>query len=220
MTKFSQTKMDVKTLIHPQGCPDFSSYILQIEDYKPDILVTFTFSSDFVTFLRQQKPHKLYQKTIGLHWGSPCMVANSMGKDMEPMWSGLMHGHPSLPHAKKFDEMFFKETGKHVPEDTTAPYYDSVFILKKAIEMAKSAKPEDIAKKMEGLEYSGYAGKCKINPVSHLAIRSHYYMGYLSPVPDLPYFGAKEIYSIPYDKIMVTDQEAKERYGAAFPYTS
>ena len=47
-------------------------------------------------------------------------------------------------------------------EDTAACYYDSVYILKKAIEKAKSTKPADIAKAMEGLEYEGYAGWLKV----------------------------------------------------------
>jgi hypothetical protein len=116
--------------------------------------------------------------------------------------------------------MFLKETGEWVSEDTTAQYYDSVFILKKAIEMAQSTKPEDIAKKMEGLEYNGHTGWLKINPFSHLAIRKSFYVGFLAPIPGMPYWGAKDIVIIPYDTVMITDQEARDKWGLPIPFTS
>jgi len=213
-------KMDVKAFVHPFGCADFSSYILQIQEYKPDVLVNFTWSGDFVTFLRQQKPYKLYQNTIGLNFGTPITVCMALGNDMEPMWTGLDEGHPSMPPGKKFNEMYQKETGEWVYEDTVAQYYDSLFILKKAIEMAKSTKPADIAEKMEGLEYDGHAGWLKIRPTSHLPLKKAYHVGYLAPMPGWPYWGVKDIVTIPYDKVMVTDQEAKEKWGLPIPFTS
>ncbi len=89
---------------------------------------------------------------MGFHYGNSVGLAKAMGNEMEPMWSRMDQGHPSLPPGKKFNEMFLKEYGQWVTEDTAACYYVSLFILKNAIEKAKSAKPEDIAKAMEGLE--------------------------------------------------------------------
>jgi branched-chain amino acid transport system substrate-binding protein len=211
---------EIKPFIHPFGCADFSSYILQIQEYKPDALINFSWSGDFVTFLRQQKPYKLYQKTIGLNFGTPITVCAAMGNDMEPMWTGLDEGHPSLPPGKKFNDMYRKETGEWVFEDTVAQYYDSLFILKKAIEAAKSTKPEEIAKKMEGLEFDGAAGWVKIRATSHLPIKKAYHVGYLAPQQGWPYWGVKDIVSIPYDKVMVTDAEAKDKWKMPLPFTS
>ena len=86
--------------------------------------------------------------------------------------------------------------------------------------MAKSAKPVDVAKKLEGLEYDGYSGWVKINPVSHLPIKKTLYAGYLGPIPNWPYWGAKEIVNIPYEDVMITDQEVKEIWKVQLPYTS
>jgi branched-chain amino acid transport system substrate-binding protein len=210
---------EVKPYIHKFGEADFSSIIQQISDYKPDGLVSISWAGDMVTFLRQQKPFELYKKTVGFHYGNSVGLAKAMGKEMEHLWSGMDQGHPSLPPGKKFNEMFIKEYGKWVTEDTAACYYDSLFILKKAIEKAKSTKPEDIAKAMEGLEYDGMAGWLKIRPVSHLPLKKAYYMGYIGPKEGAPYWVATETVSIPYDKVMITDEEAKAKYGMPIPFT-
>ncbi len=213
-------KMEIKSFVHPFGCADFSSYILQINEYKPDVLVSFAWSGDFVTFLRQQKPYKLYQKAIGMLYANPITPSKAMGKDMEPIWCCMYPGHPSFPKGMKFNEMYQKEYGEWVQEDTVASYYDSVFILKKAIELAKSTNPVEVAKKLEGIEYDGFNGWVKINPVSHLPIKKSLHVGYLSPASGWPYWGAKDIVNIPYKEVMITDQEAKEKWGAQFPFTS
>lgn len=211
---------EAKPFIHKFGEADFSSTIQQIADYKPDGLVSISWAGDMVTFLRQQKPYELYKKAVGFHYGNSVGLAKAMGNEMEPMWSGMDQGHPSLPPGKKFNEMFLKEYGQWVTEDTAACYYDSLFILKKAIEKAKSAKPEDIAKAMEGLEYDGAAGWLQIRPVSHLPMKKAYYMGYISPGGEGPYWLATEVVSIPYDKVMITDEEAKTKFGLPIPFTS
>jgi branched-chain amino acid transport system substrate-binding protein len=211
---------EILPVVHPFGCADFSSYIQKILDFKPDGLVSISWAGEMVTFLRQQKPYKLYEKMVGFHYGNSVGICKAMGNEMEPMWSGMDQGHPSLPPGKKFNEMFVKETGEWVSEDTAACYYDAIYVMKKAIEMAKSSKPEDIAKKMEGLEYEGYAGWLKIRDTSHLPLKKAYHMGFLGPAEGAPYWLAKEIVSIPYEKVMVTDQEAKEKWGLPIPFSS
>lgn len=211
---------EVKPFLHKFGEADFSGYIQQIVDYKPDGLVTISWAGDMVTFLRQQKPYKLYEKMVGFHYGNSVGICKAMGDQMEPLWSGMDQGHPSLPPGKKFNEMYREAYGEWVSEDTAACYYDSVFILKKAIEKAGSSKPMDIAKAMEGLEYEGYAGWLKIREMSHLPIKTAYHMGHMGPVPEAPYWLATEIVSIPYAEVMVTDGEAKDKYGMPIPFTS
>ena len=41
-------------------------------------------------------------------------IAKAMGDQMEPMWSGMDQGHPSLPPGKKFNEIYQKEYGEWV----------------------------------------------------------------------------------------------------------
>lgn len=211
---------EIKPIVHKFGEADFSGHIQRIADYKPDGLVTISWAGDMVTFLRQQKPHKLYKKMVGFHYGNSVGICKAMGNQMEPMWSGMDQGHPSLPPGKRFNKMFQKAYGHWVSEDTAACYYDSVFIIKKAIEKAKSTKPKDIAKAFEGLQYSGYAGWLKVRPVSHLPIKKAYHMGYMGPVSGAPYWLATKIVRIPYSKVMVTDAEAKNKFGMPIPFKS
>lgn len=211
---------EVKPFLHKFGEADFSGVIKQIADYKPDGLVTISWAGDMVTFLRQQKPYKLYEKTVGFHYGNSVGICKAMGDQMEPMWSGMDQGHPSLPPGKKFNELYQKAYGEWVSEDTAACYYDSLMILKQAIEKAGSTKPMAMAKAMEGLEYTGYAGWLKVREMSHLPIKKAYHMGYMGPVPQAPYWLATEIVTIPYGEVMVTDGEAKDMYGMPIPFKS
>lgn len=218
MAKSTLKNAEIKPFIHKFGEADFSSIIQQIADYKPDGLVSVSWAGDMVTFLRQQKPYGLLKKTVGFQYGNSVGLAKAMGNDMERIWSGMDQGHPSLPPGKKFNDMFVKEYGQWVTEDTAACYYDSLFILKKAIEKAQSTKPEDIAKAMEGLEYDGMAGWLKIRPVSHLPLKKVYNMGYIGPKEGAPYWVATEIVSMPYEKVMITDEEAKNKFGMPIPF--
>jgi branched-chain amino acid transport system substrate-binding protein len=211
---------EIKPFIHKFGEADFSSPIQQISDYKPDGLVTISWAGDMITFLRQQKPYELLKKSVGFHYGNSVGLAKALGNEMEPLWSGMDQGHPSLPPGKKFNDMFVKEYGEWVSEDTSACYYDSLFILKKAIEKAKSDKPEDIAKAMEGLEYDGCAGWVQVRPVSHLPMKKAYYMGYIGPQAGAPYWMATEVVELPYEKVMISDEEAKTKFGLPIPFTS
>lgn len=208
---------EILTVLHPFGCSDFSSQIQKILDFKPDGIVTISWAGDMVTFLRQQQPYKLYEKSVGFHYGLPVGISRAMGDQMVPVWAPMSACNPSLPPGRKFNEMFIKETGNWVPIDTCGQVYDTLFILKKAIEAAKSDKPEDIAAKLEGLEYDGYAGWTKIRPESHLPLKKVHYVGRLGPVEGAPYWLGKEILEIPYEKVMVTDKEAKEKWGLPMP---
>jgi branched-chain amino acid transport system substrate-binding protein len=209
---------EIKQILHPFVCADFSTYIQQIIDFKAEGLVSISWAGDMITFLRQQKPYGLYEKMVGFHYGNSVGICKAMGNEMEPMWSGMDLGHPSLPAGKRFNEMYIKETGNWVPEDTVAAYYDSLFILKNAIESAQSIDPVKIAKAMEGMEYDGYAGWVKMRATSHLPIRKTYNLGYMGPVSGAPYWMATDIFTIPYEKVMVTDQEAKEKWKLPIPF--
>jgi hypothetical protein len=60
------------------------------------------------------------------------------------------------------------------------------------------------------MEYNGYAGWIKIRPESHLALKKVHYVGKLGSVKGAPYWLGKDIIEIPYEKVMVTDKEAKK----------
>lgn len=203
---------------NPFGAADFTSYISKLKDLDPQGVIGFNWGGDLVTFLKQQKSYGLTKKITFAHYGSVHDVCLSMGKDMEPMWVGLTEGYPTLPHVQNFRKIYEKETGGPIPGDWTVNCYDSVFILKKAIEKARSADPKAIMKVIEGMEFEGAAGWVRIRPQSHMPDHKLIYVGYLQPTPGLPYFTPHKTAAIPNDQVCVTDEEAKA-FGAAFPYT-
>ena len=71
---------EVKPFLHKFGEADFSGIIQQIADYQPDGLVTISWAGDMVTFLRQQKPYKLYDKIVGFHYGNSVGICKAMGR--------------------------------------------------------------------------------------------------------------------------------------------
>ncbi|MCP4722753.1 MAG: hypothetical protein GY860_25130 [Desulfobacteraceae bacterium] len=68
------------------------------------------------------------------------------------------------------------------------------------------------------MEYDGYAGWVKMRATSHLPIKKAYHMGYMGPVSGAPYWLATDIVKIPYEKVMVSDQEAKEKWKLPIPF--
>ena len=203
---------------NPFGAADFTSYISKIKDLNPQGVIGFNWGGDLVTFVKQQKPLGLMKKITFAHYGSVHDVCLAMGKDMESMWVGLTEGYPTLPHVQSFRKIYEKETGGPIPGDWTVNCYDSVWILKKAIEKAGSSDPKAIMKAVEGMEFEGAAGWVRIRPESHMPDHKLIYVGYLQPTSGLPYFTPHKTAAIPNDRVCVTDEEAKD-FGASFPYT-
>ncbi len=194
---------------NPFGAADFTSYILKLKDLNPQGVIGFNWGGDLVTFIKQQKAYGLMKKIAFAHYGSVHDVCLAMGKDMESMWVGLTEGYPTLPHVQNFRKIFEKETGGPIPSDWTVNCYDSVWILKKAIEKAGSTDAKAIIKAVEGMEFEGAAGWVRIRPATHLPDHKLIYVGYLQPTSGLPYFTPQKTVAIPNDQVCVTDEEAK-----------
>lgn len=218
-TKKWMKGVETVKVVHPLGCSDFNPYILKINEMQPQALISFAWSGDMITFLKQAKPYGLYKKMIGAHYGHIVDIATALKDQMEPLWTGLDSGYPFLPSAINFSKQYKKEIGEWPPTDYTACYYDSLWVLKQAIEKAKSVKPEEIAKAMEGLTFEGKgAGWLHIRPTSHIADKKVFYIGQLGPNKDFPYFVAKNLISVPGNEATVTDEELKNKYKCPFPY--
>lgn len=211
--------VEIIKVLHPLGCTDFSPYILKIMEKEPQALISFAWSGDMITFLKQVKPYGLYKKVIGAHYGSVIDLCMALKNDMEPMWAGLVEGYPFLPWATSWTKVYIKEMGGWPESDFTAQYYDSLFILKQAIEKAGSTKPEAIAKALEGLTFEGKgAGWVHIRATSHLPDKKSFYIGKLGPSKDHPFFVAKELIEVPGNDATASDEEAKSKWKCPFPY--
>ena len=93
-----------------------------------------------------------------------------------------------LYHTFRISEDLRKETGGPIPGDWTVDCYDSVWILKKAIEKAKSTDPKAIMKAIEGMEFEGAAGWVRIRPSPICRTIRSYTWDICSRRPDCPIY--------------------------------
>jgi len=211
--------VEVLQVLHPLGSSDFSPYILKIMDMQPQAFINFDWSGDMITFIKQAKPYGLYKKVIGAYVSSVTDVCMALKDQMEPMWCALIEGYPFLPWAINFSKAYRKEMGEWPGSDFTACYYDSLFILKRAIEKAQSTKPDAIAKAMEGLTFEGIgSGWLHIRQTSHLPDKKTFYIGKVAPSTDYPFYIARDLIEVPGSEATVSDEEAKTRWKCPFPY--
>ena len=210
-------------VVHPFGCPDFSPYILKILDSKPDALFIFTPGGDFMNFMKQQKPYELVKKMIVVQYGAILDICVALGKEMEPIWTTSDCGYPFMPSVMNWSKLYKNEMGEWPETDYAACYYDSLFILKQAIEKAQSTKTEDIAKALAGITYEGKVtgtGRVHVRATSHLPEhRNGGYVGRLELSSDFPFYVMKDLIEVPCEGVCITDEEAKTRWKCPFPYT-
>lgn len=207
-------------VVHPLGAGDFSPYIMKILDMKPDGLFSLAWSGDMIAFIKQSKPYGLYDKVFGFHYGHVVDICATLGKNMVPIWASLGDAYPLGPDTIEWSKKFNERMGYWPKSVYAGNYYDSIFIMKAAMEKAKSTEPDKIAKAFRGLRFKGIAGgPLYIRPESQLPEKEFVYLGHLAPNPkdSPPYFVADEIVKYPFAEVGITDEEARN-YGCKFPF--
>ena len=92
--------------------------------------------------------------------------------------------------------------------------YDSLYVLKRAIEKAGSIETEAVVKALEGLSYDGLRGKFTIRPLDHQADVPEY-VGWTVKDPKYPFVILRDIVRVPGAQIMFTEDEVKQMRAAA-----
>jgi len=142
------------------GDTDFNAQLTRIINKKPDILILPNFYEEVVNQASQARKLGYAGKFIGSDtWGdSSILDADTEGLLNNAVWVGHYHVDIASPSALKFIDSYKKKFGtSKVPNDIVALNYDTVYLLKQAIEngnkvdRASVQKGLSMIKKFEGV---------------------------------------------------------------------
>jgi len=131
---------------------DYSEYIKQIQDAKPDAVWSPLWGADAVNFIRQALPTGLFEK---VKFAFPCAgaleVLVPMGKDMPEgiyVSSRYFFTSPDSSMNRDFVKVYY-ERFKEYPDYMAGETYAGVYFIKAALERAGSVDTEKIIKAVE-----------------------------------------------------------------------
>src|SRR5512139_383413 len=151
------------------GEKDFTAFITAIMAKKPDAVHGSLFGGDLVSFTKQAAPYGFFEKTpfIALY-DFPVLLA--LGPDAPEGTFGFGRGcffmDPN-PKMIEFTEKFKKATGDY-PDGWAVQNYDTVYLLKAAIEKAKTIETEAVIKAIEGMPFDSLRGPFSIRALDHM----------------------------------------------------
>jgi branched-chain amino acid transport system substrate-binding protein len=192
------------------GETDFTSFITAIMAKKPDAVHGSLFGGDLVAFAKQAKPYGFFEKfpTIAL-FDLPVLVA--LGPDAPEGTFGFGRGcffmDPN-PKMMVFVEKFRKVRGAY-PDSWSVMAYDTLYLLKAAIEKAKTIETEAVIKAMEGTSIDGLRGKFTIRPLDHMGTVPCY-QGTIAKDPNYPFKIWKDISRIPGEEVIRPEASVRE----------
>ncbi len=131
----------VEMQTYSAGDTDFNAQLTKIIGKKPDILILPNFYEEVVTQASQARRLGYQGKFIGSDtWGdSSILDADTEGLLNNAVWVGHYHVDIASPSALRFIDSYKEKYGTDkVPNDIVALNYDTVYLLKNAIENGKS----------------------------------------------------------------------------------
>ena len=198
----------------PVGETDYTPYITSILAAKPDVVYSNLFEAGLGAFVKQALPYGFFQKVKFVSFAdvSSMMAVPEMPEGVLGYTRGEFYCE-NTPEMKKFTEAFHQRY-KYYPVSYAVMGYDSLYVLKKAIEKAGSLETEAVVKALEGLSYDGLRGKFTIRPLDHQADVPEY-VGWTVKDPKYPFVILKDIVRVPGAQIMFTEDEVKQMRAAA-----
>ena len=134
------------------GSKDYSSYIKQLLDAKPDAVWSPLWGEDAVNFIRQALPTGLFDKvTFAFPCAGALEVLVPMGKDMPDgiyVSSRYFFTTPDSGMNKNFVKVYH-EKYKEYPDYMAGETYAGVYFIKAAVERAGTTDPEALIKAVE-----------------------------------------------------------------------
>ena len=169
------------------GEKDFTAFITAIMAKKPDAVHGSLFGGDLVSFTKQAAPYGFFEKTpfIALY-DFPVLLA--LGPDAPEGTFGFGRGcffmDPN-PKMMEFVEKFKKFTGGY-PDGWAVLNYDAIYLLKAAIEKAKTTETDAVIKAIEGMPFEGLRQKFTIRALDHMGTVPCY-QGTIAKDPNYPF---------------------------------
>jgi branched-chain amino acid transport system substrate-binding protein len=192
------------------GEKDFTAFITAIMAKKPDAVHSSLFGGDLVAFTKQAAPYGFFEKIpfVALY-DLPVLMA--LGPDAPEgtfaFGRGCFFMDPN-PKMMEFVEKYKKIRATY-PDSWSVQAYDSVYLLKAAIEKAKTTETEAVIKALEGLTLDSLRGKFFIRPLDHMGSVPSY-QGTIAKVPGYPFKIWKDIVRTPGDKIWRSEAGVRE----------
>jgi branched-chain amino acid transport system substrate-binding protein len=192
------------------GEKDFTAFITAIMAKKPDAIHGSLFGGDLVSFTKQALPYGFFEKIkmISL-FDLPVLVA--LGPDAPEGTFGYGRGcffmDPN-PKMMEFVEKFKKYAGAYA-DAWAVQNYDTVYLLKAAIDKAKTIQTEAVIKAIEGMTFEGLRGKFTIRSLDHMA-SVPVYQGTIAKDPAYPFKIWKDLSRIPGDQLWRSEAGVRE----------
>ncbi len=137
------------------GAEDFTPFINNIMQQKPDGVLISVWGGDLVNFVRQANNLGFFEQDYEIMFtvGAATEALAALGEQMpEGVWLGTRYWYDS--HDTDINKNFvdnYKKLYKTPPSYNAEGAYSAVYAIKAAIEKAGSTKPEDIAVALSGL---------------------------------------------------------------------
>jgi len=137
--------------------PDYTSYITAIMRAAPDVLIAGFWGGDTVSFIKQAKPYKLFDKMKYFHVdaGGNYEALAALGADMPAglILSARHHNNwPGTPAKKAYVQKFYKATGRY-PSYAAEGAYVGIHMIAEAIRKVGNANDtEALIKAMDGMK--------------------------------------------------------------------
>jgi len=192
------------------GEKDFTAFITAIMAKKPDAVHGSLFGGDLVSFTKQAAPYGFFEKTpfIALY-DFPVLLA--LGPDAPEGTFGFGRGcffmDPN-PKMMQFVEKFKKFTGGY-PDGWAVQNYDAIYLLKSAIEKAKTTETDAVVKAIEGMPFDGLRQKFTVRALDHMGTVPCY-QGTIAKDPNYPFKTWKDITRVPGDQVIRPEASVRE----------
>jgi len=192
------------------GEKDFTAFITAIMAKKPDAVHGSLFGGDLVSFTKQAAPYGFFEKTPFMAlYDFPVLLA--LGADApEGVFAfgrGCFFMDPN-PKMMEFVEKFKKTAGEY-PDGWAVQNYDAVYLLKAAIEKAKTIETEAVIKAIEGMPFDGLRQKFTIRALDHMGTVPCY-QGTIAKDPKYPFKIWKDISRVPGEEVIRPEASVRE----------
>ncbi|MBB6576887.1 branched-chain amino acid transport system substrate-binding protein [Comamonas odontotermitis] len=199
----------VGTVKHPLNASDFSSFLLQAQNSKAQVLGLANAGGDFINSVKAAKEFGINKtmKTAGL------LVfltdIHSLGlKNTEGLLHTVSWYWDMNDESRKFAEKFFAKT-KRMPTDIQAADYSATMNYLKAVEAVKTVDADKVMAHLKSTPLSDFYGKGVLRPDGRYAHDMYLVEVKKQAESKKPWDYLKVLQTLPADKVWTTKAESK-----------
>ena len=199
----------VGTVKHPLNASDFSSFLLQAQNSKAQVLGLANAGGDFINSVKAAKEFGINKtmKTAGL------LVfltdIHSLGlKNTEGLLHTVSWYWDMNDESRKFAEKFFAKT-KRMPTDIQAADYSATMNYLKAVAAVKTADADKVMAHLKSTPFNDFYGKGVLRPDGRYAHDMYLVEVKKQADSKKPWDYLKVLQTLPADKVWTTKAESK-----------